>query len=325
VFLGGADTQYFYPLAMSSTSSNVADFHDDNPAFTMVPCLAGRGWPLADTLAHHNGFPHRIAIYSGLAVMASRLVRLGLRRHGPKEFVEAKPAQQTRAVQFLMSLANAVFVTMHGFRHPFPAETPAQVLAVQAVMEPMCGYLVGDLVDTDFLGKPSDVFHHVVGFGLGTYVMSRPMAIRRLIAPISVAFARMELSTIFIDLMWFQREFPVTYARCVPAAVHDWVPMLFLGSFVATRCLAGPAIVAEMAIYRRSTWHACFTPGAQVGLAAFFALQYYWLALIVKMLKKMARKAKAKKKSDAAAAAAAMTSPPPEQQLAALEDSLRTA
>ena len=69
------------------------------------------------------------------------------------------------------------------------------------------GYLVGDLFDTDFKRNKADVCHHVMGCVLGGGVIALSLSIKMQVMHISNSFARMEISTVFLNLMWFAREF----------------------------------------------------------------------------------------------------------------------
>mmetsp|Transcript_25303 Transcript_25303/g.88303 ORF Transcript_25303/g.88303 Transcript_25303/m.88303 type:complete len:324 (-) Transcript_25303:67-1038(-) len=142
----------------------------------------------------------------------------------------------------------------------------------------MLGYFVNDMWQTraDWLSHPADVLHHVMAISITTVVSLLPN-----LAPFFPMFVVVELSTIFLNLMWLLRT-----AGRGDTAAYRAMQAAFVSLFMLLRTVWLPIATAHMVLRQRrdfvalGKWRSLFLP--------INGLQFFWAYKIIQMMRRPA-------------------------------------
>jgi len=214
-----------------------------------------------------------MAAASGCGYYVLRLLlRDHLGRYKWYKVLQAK-SDRTRLFElYLLSIVNAVFISSYSVYKL--ATGSASTQGCTRMLATALGYFVHDFfaMRHEFKNDIGMFVHHVFGIALTGTAISAPPSIKKYV-PI---FGTVELSTIFLSIMWLMRETGNTKGRGFKLNMA-----LFAISFFATRILAMPA-------YLRKVWHEegfralGHVRYAFVGLCG---LNLFWFVKILKMAK----------------------------------------
>jgi hypothetical protein len=235
------------------------------------------------------GAPARIALYAVAFHALSFLLKALLRRAGPASFRASGAARQQRTTQYLMSTLNAACCSYAGFAPGYFEQRPAAVaeaagggapaMQVTPMFERLMGYLLADFAVTNWREYPTDAFHHASALFLSYSVLryDTGAAVRRLMC-------QTELSTVFLNAMWFAREYALAPQSRLGRGALRAVPLAFAATFFAVRLVVFPREI--LLLMGRGDFARIFNPAAQGTIWLVVLLQAYWMRLIVKMATK---------------------------------------
>ncbi len=160
-----------------------------------------------------------------------------LRRVGPAAFQSLSGPKQLKSVLYLLSSSAAVIATSFSV-----LQDGRPTIIKRTLLDSFLGYLVHDTLTIlpHWRQYKSELGHHVAVLALCGYVRARFHTLFAFGAPIM----RLEISTLFLNIMWMLRQFP-SIATQFPA-IASAVQPLFLLSFLWVRVLWLPYYVLDV-------------------------------------------------------------------------------
>ncbi len=195
-----------------------------------------------------------------------------MRRWGPQAFGKLNAAKQLKSVLYILSSSAGVIATAFSILND-----GKPTIAKRHLLDSFLGYLAHDTLTIlpHWRDYKSELGHHLAVMSLCGYVRSRFHKLFSFGSPMM----RLEISTLFLNLMWTLKEFPQIAAQA--PALAAWIRPLFLLSFLWVRVLWLPYYLRDVYCNRSAELEE-FGRVGQVGLAGLVSVQYYWFFLLMR-------------------------------------------